>query len=425
MTDTETSGSTAQTRGLTLLGTAQTRLGQLLGRRTAASGPPACSARAPASRCLSSTGRRRRTVEPLSRALVGALRRDRPRPSRVRSEPRARRCRLDPDLGRALRVAARRLGPRTGQRGRRLAGGWLAAEIASTVPERIDRLVLMAPPGILIPDVPPADLFTMQPDQIVRALFLDSAKAEAMLGDPAATRGRGASRADAGVVRQYASEPFLHNPDLPDRLSSITAPDSRHHPRGRRDHPSPAQRGVCRGDRRCRAESAPALRSCPVLRATRSRRRRGDRLSCRHAGGDTVRVAVTTAPRRVLLEERPDPGPPEPGQTVVRVETGRHRGSDLHLYRDELGDSHVGSLPRVMGHEFSAIVSKPIPPGHRFQPGGRDRHAADARPAAVAARAVRDGRTCASICGSSGSMTTAPSKSTSPCRRATSSRHPT
>ena len=34
-------------------------------------------------------------------------------------------------------------------------GGWLAAEIACTAPERIDRLVLMAPPGILIPEAPP------------------------------------------------------------------------------------------------------------------------------------------------------------------------------------------------------------------------------------------------------------------------------
>ncbi len=103
-------------------------------------------------------------------------------------------------------------------------GGWLAAEIASTVPERVDRLVLMAPPGILIPDVPPADLFTMQPDEIVRALFLDPAKAEAMLATPLPPEAAAQAERDAASFAKYASEPFLHNPDLPDRLSSITAP---------------------------------------------------------------------------------------------------------------------------------------------------------------------------------------------------------
>ncbi len=84
-----------------------------------------------------------------------------------------------------------------------------------------------------------------------------------------------------------------------------------------------------------------------------------------------MKVAVTAAPRRVLLEDRPEPGPPEPGQTVVRVETVGICGSDLHLYRDELGDSHVGLLPRVMGHEFSALVEQADPGGSDLQAGAR------------------------------------------------------
>jgi pimeloyl-ACP methyl ester carboxylesterase len=103
-------------------------------------------------------------------------------------------------------------------------GGWLAAEIASTVPERIDRLVLMAPPGIHIPEAPPADLFTMRPDEIVRALFLDPAKAEAMLATPLPPAAAAQAERDAASFAKYASEPFLHNPDLPARLSRITAP---------------------------------------------------------------------------------------------------------------------------------------------------------------------------------------------------------
>jgi pimeloyl-ACP methyl ester carboxylesterase len=103
-------------------------------------------------------------------------------------------------------------------------GGWLAAEIASTAPERVDRLVLMAPPGILIPEAPPADLFTMKPDEIVRALFLDPAKAEAMLAAPLPPEAAAQAERDAASFAKYASEPFLHNPDLPARLSRITAP---------------------------------------------------------------------------------------------------------------------------------------------------------------------------------------------------------
>ena len=84
-----------------------------------------------------------------------------------------------------------------------------------------------------------------------------------------------------------------------------------------------------------------------------------------------MRVAVTAARGSVLLEERPDPSPPQPGQTVVRVETVGICGSDLHLYRDELGASHAGLLPRIMGHEFSAVVAQADPAGSALQPGDR------------------------------------------------------
>ena len=82
----------------------------------------------------------------------------------------------------------------------------------------------MAPPGILIPEAPPADLFTMRPDEIVRALFLDPAKAEAMLAAPLPPEAAAQAERDAASFARYASDPFLHNPELPDRLSRITAP---------------------------------------------------------------------------------------------------------------------------------------------------------------------------------------------------------
>jgi pimeloyl-ACP methyl ester carboxylesterase len=103
-------------------------------------------------------------------------------------------------------------------------GGWLAAEIACAIPERLDHLVLMAPPGMFIPDAPPADLFTMPPDEIVRALFWDGAKAEAMLATPLPPEAAAQAERDAAAFAKYAAEPLLHNPDLPSRLSCIRAP---------------------------------------------------------------------------------------------------------------------------------------------------------------------------------------------------------
>ncbi|WP_448608768.1 zinc-binding dehydrogenase [Geodermatophilus sp. URMC 60] len=76
-----------------------------------------------------------------------------------------------------------------------------------------------------------------------------------------------------------------------------------------------------------------------------------------------MRAAVTEGPGSIRLVDRPEPGPPGPGQTLLRVETVGICGSDVHLYRADLGPSHDGLLPRVQGHEFSAVVAAPDPAG--------------------------------------------------------------
>jgi L-gulonate 5-dehydrogenase len=76
-----------------------------------------------------------------------------------------------------------------------------------------------------------------------------------------------------------------------------------------------------------------------------------------------MRAAVTEGPGSIRLTDRPEPGPPGPGQTLLRVETVGICGSDLHLYRADLGPSHAGLLPRVQGHEFSAVVAAADPAG--------------------------------------------------------------
>jgi pimeloyl-ACP methyl ester carboxylesterase len=105
-------------------------------------------------------------------------------------------------------------------------GGWLAAEIASTIPDRIDRLVLMAPAGLHLPEAPPANLPAMSQEELIRALFWNGAIADAALSAPptpeAAAQG---ARDGAAFGRFAASGPvLLHNEELPPRLSAITAP---------------------------------------------------------------------------------------------------------------------------------------------------------------------------------------------------------
>ena len=48
-------------------------------------------------------------------------------------------------------------------------GGWLAAELAVLAPQRVDRLVLLAPAGLRIPEHPVTDLFLMTPEERVAA----------------------------------------------------------------------------------------------------------------------------------------------------------------------------------------------------------------------------------------------------------------
>lgn len=76
-----------------------------------------------------------------------------------------------------------------------------------------------------------------------------------------------------------------------------------------------------------------------------------------------MRAAVTQGLGSVLLEDRPGPGAPAAGETVVRVEAVGICGSDLHLLHGDLGAAHEGLLPRVQGHEFSAVVEVADPSG--------------------------------------------------------------
>jgi len=105
-------------------------------------------------------------------------------------------------------------------------GGWIAAEIATKAPERVNKLVLVGPVGVKVGppdklDVP--DIFVMDPDQALRLTYHDPARfapAPAKMSDEEL----------AIMVRNRESlallvwEPYMHNPKLKHRLHRVTAP---------------------------------------------------------------------------------------------------------------------------------------------------------------------------------------------------------
>lgn len=100
-------------------------------------------------------------------------------------------------------------------------GGWLAAELAVHSPERVATLVLAAPAGLRLPEHPITDLFLMTPQQRVRALFHDPARAPA--ADPADTQAAFQAYKDMAALARFGWSPFMANPKLERRLHRVTA----------------------------------------------------------------------------------------------------------------------------------------------------------------------------------------------------------
>ena len=105
-------------------------------------------------------------------------------------------------------------------------GGWIAAEIASMVPERISKLALVGPVGVKLGppdklDIP--DIFVMPLDAVNRLMFHDPGKyrmdpsklSDAQLA--AAVRNR-------ETLALLVWEPYMHNPKLKHRLHRATMP---------------------------------------------------------------------------------------------------------------------------------------------------------------------------------------------------------
>lgn len=105
-------------------------------------------------------------------------------------------------------------------------GGWIAAELATKVPERISRLVLIGPVGVKTGapdklDIP--DVFALPREELDRLRFHDPAKNAVDLA--------ALSEEDLLILARNREtlalltwEPYMHNPKLNHRLHRVTAP---------------------------------------------------------------------------------------------------------------------------------------------------------------------------------------------------------
>jgi len=71
-------------------------------------------------------------------------------------------------------------------------------------------------------------------------------------------------------------------------------------------------------------------------------------------------AAVARAPGVMVIDEVPEPGPPGPQDVIIRPEVVGICGSDIHVYSGDVGalSGARSFFPRVLGHEFSAIVEE-------------------------------------------------------------------
>lgn len=79
-------------------------------------------------------------------------------------------------------------------------------------------------------------------------------------------------------------------------------------------------------------------------------------------------AAVTRSPGELVLDDVPEPGPPGPGEVVLRPEAVGICGSDIHLFTGDLGALSGARhfYPRVQGHELCAVIEEAgtgCPPG--------------------------------------------------------------
>jgi pimeloyl-ACP methyl ester carboxylesterase len=105
-------------------------------------------------------------------------------------------------------------------------GGWIAADLASKVPERIEHLVLIGPVGVKTGpadqlDIP--DVFAMPRERLDRLRFHDPARNPVDLAAMSDEELQIAAR-NTETLALLTWEPYMHDPKLKHRLHRIGAP---------------------------------------------------------------------------------------------------------------------------------------------------------------------------------------------------------
>ncbi len=103
-------------------------------------------------------------------------------------------------------------------------GGWIAAEIAVRDQGPLKTLILVAPSGIHVKGLQPADIFLWSREQAIRNLVADPALAEKMLSQPPTEAQIDLMLKNNITVAKLAWQPRLYNPHLYKWLHRITVP---------------------------------------------------------------------------------------------------------------------------------------------------------------------------------------------------------
>jgi len=106
-------------------------------------------------------------------------------------------------------------------------GGWLAAELAATCPERIAKLVLVDAVGLKVEGADIADIFLLTPQELTPLVFYDvNQVAEREKLFPAKpTPEEVELRENSQLMAQLLGwKPYMHNPKLGHRLRRVKSP---------------------------------------------------------------------------------------------------------------------------------------------------------------------------------------------------------
>jgi pimeloyl-ACP methyl ester carboxylesterase len=106
-------------------------------------------------------------------------------------------------------------------------GGWLAAEMAATCPERFSRLILIDAVGLRVEGAPIADIFLLTPSELQPLAFHDVRQvAEHEKIFPANPNPEQVeSSENSQIMAQLVCwKPYMHNPKLAHRLRRVKAP---------------------------------------------------------------------------------------------------------------------------------------------------------------------------------------------------------